>query len=160
MLVHTIVQDALVLWVWQVDAGVGNAVSVTVTELSVDIPCAFKFHQRSRKHLARQKRPAYSVRGTLDSVEQRPTLNEATWNAGTLNERTLIEPLLTQRTITKRTLTKRTITKRTITKRTITKRTLTKRHRVLSTLQTTTAKALGNNRRFETTRSRWFVYSA
>ncbi len=155
MLVHTIVQDALVLWVWQVDAGVGNAVSVTVTELSVDIPCAFKFHQRSRKHLARQKRPAYSVRGTLDSVEQRPTLNEATWNAGTLNERTLIEPLLTQRTITKRTLTKRTITKRTITKRT-----LTKRHRVLSTLQTTTAKALGNNRRFETTRSRWFVYSA
>ena len=150
MLVHTIVQDALVLWVWQVDASVGNAVSVTVTELSVDIPCAFKFHQRIRKHLARQKRPAYSVRGTLDSVEQRPTLNEATWNAGTLNERTLIEPLLTQRTITKRTLTKRTITKRT----------LTKRHRVLSTLQTTTAKALGNNRRFVTTRSRWFVYSA
>ena len=72
MLVHTIVQGALALWVWQGDAGVGNAVSVTVTELSVDTPCAFKFHQRSRNHLACQKRPACSARGTLDSVEQRP----------------------------------------------------------------------------------------
>ncbi len=96
MPVHTIVQAALALWVWQGDAGLGNAVSVTVTELSVDIPCAFKFHQRSRKHLACQKRPAYSVRGTLDSVEQHPTLNESTWNSGTLNERALFEPTLTQ----------------------------------------------------------------
>ena len=141
-----------------------------MTELSVDNSRAFKFHHRSCKHLAGQKRPAYSVRGTLDSVEQRPTLNEftlnagtlnaGTLNAGTLNAGTLNAGTLNAGTLNAGTLNAGTLNERTLIEPTLTERTLTNRRRVLSALQTTTAKALGNDRRSETTRSCWFVYSA